>query len=120
MDIQGLNELIRSLDKSSENYEKEAKKALKEIGMRLKAKVQLKTPIDSGVLKKSWKYKTINKSEGILSTNVKYAPYVEYGHRTRGGKRFVDGQYMLTKSVKEIEETMTSEFSMMIEDLFDR
>ena len=44
---------------------------------------------------------------------------VEYGHRTRGGKSFVDGRYMLTKSVKEIEDTLTSEFSMMIENLFD-
>ena len=120
MKIEGLNELIRSLDKSSENYEKEAKKALKEIGMRLKHKVSSKSPKDTGVLKKSWKYRTINSNEGIVSTNVKYAPYVEYGHRTRGGKSFVDGRYMLTKSVKEIEDTMTSEFSMMIEDLFNR
>ena len=118
MKIEGLNELIRSLDKSSENYEKEAKKALNQVGMRLKAKVALKTPVDSGVLRKSWKYKTVSENEGILSTNVKYAPYVEYGHRTRGGKSFVDGQYMLTKSVKEIEETMTSDFSIMIENLW--
>ena len=118
MTIEGLNELIRSLDKSSENYEKEAKKALKEIGMRLKAKVQLKTPIDSGVLKKSWKYKTINKNEGILSTNIKYAPHVEYGHRTRGGKGFVDGRYMLTKSVEEIERELDKQLSTIIENLW--
>ena len=118
MKIEGLNELIRSLDKSSENYEKEAKKALKEIGMRLKAKVQLKTPIDSGVLKKSWKYKTINKNEGVLSTNIKYAPHVEYGHRTRGGKGFVDGRYMLTKSVEEIERELDKQLSTIIENLW--
>ena len=118
MKIEGLNELIRSLDKSSENYEKEAKKALNQIGMRLKDKVQLKTPIDSGVLKKSWKYKTINKNEGVLSTNIKYASYVEYGHRTRGGKSFVDGRYMLTKSVKEIEGELDKELSIMIENLW--
>ena len=118
MNIEGLNELIRSLDESSENYEKEARKALNQIGMRLKAKVQLKTPIDSGVLKKSWKYKTINKNEGILSTNIKYAPYVEYGHRTRGGKGFVDGRYMLAKSVEEIERELDKQLSTIIENLW--
>ena len=119
MEIQGLNELIKSLDKSSSNYGKEAKKVLNAVGLRLKAKVTLKTPVDTGVLRKSWKYKTISENEGILSNNVHYAPYIEYGHRTRGGKSFVDGRYMLTKSVQEIEETLTSEFSIMIENLFN-
>ena len=118
MKIEGLNELIRSLDKSSENYEKEAKKALKEIGMRLKHKVSSKSPKDTGVLKKSWKYRTINSNEGIVSTNVKYAPYVEYGHRTRGRKSFVDGKYMLTKSVKEIESELDNQLSILIENLW--
>ena len=118
MKIEGLNELIRSLDKSSENYEKEAKKALKEIGMRLKHKVSSKSPKDTGVLKKSWKYRTINSNEGIVSTNVEYAPYVEYGHRTRGGKSFVEGVYMLEKTVKEIEEELDKDFSIMIDNLF--
>lgn len=35
---------------------------------------------------------------------VSYAPYVEYGHRTRGGKGWVKGRYMLTISEKEIEQ----------------
>ena len=119
MEIQGLNELIKSLDKSSSNYGKEAKKVLNTVGMKLKAKVTLKTPVDTGVLRKSWRYKTISENEGIVSNNVHYAPHVEYGHRTRGGKSFVDGRYMLTKSVQEIEETLTSEFSIMIENLFN-
>ena len=118
MNIQGLNELIRNLDRSSSNYEKEAKKALKEIGMRLKHKVSSKSPKDTGVLKKSWKYRTIDSNEGILSTNVKYAPYVEYGHRTRGGKSFVDGRYMLTKSVEEIESELDNQISILIENLW--
>ena len=49
---------------------------------------------------------------------IKYAQYVEYGHRTRGGKSFVDGVYMLEKSVKEIESELDKEFSIMIDNLF--
>ena len=118
MEIQGLDELIKSLDKSSSNYGKEAKKVLNTVGMRLKAKVTLKTPVDTGVLRKSWRYKTISENEGILSNNVHYAPHIEYGHRTRGGKSFVDGVYMLEKSVKEIETELDKEFSIMIDNLF--
>ena len=118
MNIQGLNELIKSLDKTSSDYGKEAKKVLNKIGMRLKDKVSSKTPEDTGVLKKSWQYRTVSENEGILSTNVKYAPYVEYGHRTRGEKSFVDGRYMLTKSVEEIESELDNQLSILIENLW--
>ena len=33
---------------------------------------------------------------------VKYASYVEFGHRTRGGKGWVDGQYFLTLSEQDL------------------
>ena len=118
MEIQGLDELAKTLDNAQDNYKKEAKKLLNEIGMKLKTRVVLKTPVDTGVLRRSWKYKTIDENEGILSNSVHYASHVNYGHRTRGGKSFVDGVYMLEKSVKEIESELDKEFSIMIDNLF--
>ena len=118
MEIQGLDEFAKTLNNAQDNYKKETKKLLNEIGMKLKTRVVLKTPVDTGVLRRSWKYKTINENEGILSNGVHYAQYVEYGHRTRGGKSFVDGVYMLEKSVKEIESELDKEFSIMIDNLF--
>ena len=119
MEIQGLNRFIRTLNNASNNFDEEANKRLNNISQKLVAKVKLKTPVDSGVLRRSWRVKSEGQLAKIVYNNVKYAPYVEHGHRTRGGKSFVDGRYMLTKSVKEIEDTLTSEFSMMIEDLFN-
>jgi hypothetical protein len=118
MEIQGLDEFAKTLNNAQDNYKKETKKLLNEIGMKLKTRVVLKTPVDTGVLRRSWKYKTINENEGILSNGVHYAQYVEYGHRTRGGKSFIDGVYMLEKSVKEIESELDKEFSIMIDNLF--
>ena len=118
MKIQGLDEFAKTLDNAQDNYKKEAKKLLNEIGMKLKTRVVLKTPVDTGVLRRSWKYKTINENEGILSNSVHYASHIEYGHRTRGGKSFIDGVYMLEKSVKEIESELDKEFSIMIDNLF--
>ena len=119
MNIQGLDNFIQTLNNASNNFDEEASKRLNNVSQKLVAKVKLKTPVDSGVLKKSWRSKKDGDLARIVYNNVKYGPMVEYGHRTRGGKSFVDGRYMLTKSVKEIEDTLTSEFSMMIENLFN-
>ena len=118
MEIQGLDEFAKTLNNASNNFEKEASKKLDIISSKLIAKVKLKTPVDTGVLRRSWKYKTINENEGILSNSVHYASHIEYGHRTRGGKSFIDGVYMLEKSVKEIESELDKEFSIMIDNLF--
>ena len=120
MEIQGLNRFIRTLNNATNNFDDEANKTLNRISQKLVAKVKLKTPVDTGVLRRSWHSKKDGELARIVYNNVKYAPYVEYGHRTRGGRSFVDGRYMLTKSVQEIEGTLTSEFSMMIENLFNR
>ena len=119
MEIQGLNRFIRTLNNASNNFDEEAGKRLNNISQKLVAKVKLKTPVSTGVLRRSWRVKKDGDLARIVYNNVHYAPYIEYGHRTRGGKSFVDGRYMLTKSVKEIEDTLTSEFSMMIENLFN-
>ena len=119
MNIHGLDNFIRTLNNASNNFDEEASKALNKTAQKLVAKVKLKTPVDSGVLRRSWQTKKDGDLARIVYNNVRYAPHVEYGHRTRGGKSFVDGRYMLTKSVQEIEETLTSEFSMMIENLFN-
>ena len=118
MEIQGLDEFAKTLNNASNNFEKEANKKLDIIASKLIAKVKLKTPVDSGVLRKSWRSKKDGDLARVVYNNVKYAQYVEYGHRTRGGKSFVDGVYMLEKSVKEIEQELDKEFSIMIDNLF--
>ena len=119
MNIQGLDNFIRTLSNASNSFDEEASKRLNNISQKLIKKVKLKTPVDSGLLRRSWRSKKDGDLARIVYNNVKYGPHVEFGHRTRGGKSFVDGRYMLTKSVKEIEDTLTSEFSMMIENLFN-
>ena len=118
MEIQGLTNFIRTLNNASNSFDEEASKRLNNISQKLIAKVKLKTPVDSGVLRRSWRVKSEGQLAKIEYKNVKYAPHVEYGHRTRGGKSFVDGRYMLTKSVKEIEQELDKEFSIMIDNLF--
>ena len=100
----------------------------KELAARLLAKVIKRTPVGQypkssgkkgGTLRRGW---TGEKSQSAsayaqgLKVNhfgnvyvieiinpVNYAPYVEFGHRTRGGDGWVEGKFMLTISEQEIE-----------------
>ena len=118
MEIQGLNRFIRTLNNASNNFDEEASKRLNNISQKLVAKVKLKTPVDSGVLRRSWRVKSEGQLAKIVYNNIKYGPMVEYGHRTRGGKSFVNGRYMLTKSVEEIESELNNQLSILIENLW--
>ena len=121
MEIQGLNEFTKTLNNASNNFEDEAEKTLNNITNKLIAKVKLKTPVakkNGGTLRRNWQPKKIGKLERLVYNNTSYGVYVNYGHRTRGGKSFVDGVYMLEKSVKEIESELDKEFSIMIDNLF--
>ena len=118
MEIQGLDDFTKVLENASNNFEKEANKKLDIIASKLVAKVKLKTPDDSGLLRRSWQPKKISNLERLVFNNCRYGQFVNYGHRTKGGKSFVDGVYMLEKSVKEIESELDKEFSIMIDNLF--
>nr|DAO25218.1 MAG TPA: type I neck protein [Caudoviricetes sp.] len=121
MEIQGLDEFTKILNNASNNFEDEAEKTLNNITNKLIAKVKLKTPVakkNGGTLRRNWQPKKIGKLERLVYNNTSYGVYVNYGHRTRGGKSFVNGVYMLEKSVKEIESELDKEFSIMIDNLF--
>ena len=100
----------------------------KELAARLLAKVIKRTPVGEypkssgkkgGTLRRGWtggKGSAANAYANSLKVHhfgdvyvievvnpVEYAPYVEYGHRTRGGDGWVEGKFMLTISEQEIE-----------------
>lgn len=100
----------------------------KELAARLIAKVVKRTPVGEypkgtgkvgGTLRRGWtgeKKQAANAYAGNLKVHhyggvyvievenpVEYASYVEFGHRTRGGKGWVKGKFMLTISEEEIQ-----------------
>lgn len=140
MKIEGLEDLERTLENSSKNFEPEAKKALLRIGNTLLRKVKLKTPVaedHGGTLRRSWKMKY---EEGLVVSVIndsEYAPHVEFGHRTRLGKggksnnpkykyrpksdgiKFVEGRYMLTRSIEEVENEIEEDLEIIIDNLWE-
>lgn len=99
----------------------------KEMAARLLSLVKPKTPVGvyddpsrkGGTLRRGWTggkntdaeafAKSLNVEKSgktytiTVENNVEYAPYVEYGHRTRGGKGFVPGKHMLETSEQELK-----------------
>ena len=100
----------------------------KELAARLLAKVIKRTPVGKypkssgkkgGTLRRGWTGGQSSAANAYANSlvvrhfgdvyvievinPVEYAPYVEYGHRTRGGKGWVEGKFMLTISEQEIE-----------------
>ena len=100
----------------------------KELAARLLAKVIKRTPVGQyekgsgkkgGTLRRGWtgeKNQSVNTYANSLKVHhfggvyvieiinpVEYAPYVEFGHRTRDHEGWVEGRFMLTISEQEIE-----------------
>lgn len=93
----------------------------KEIAARLLALVIPRTPVGQyparsgktgGTLRRGWTAvaditvtKQGNNYTVIISNPVEYAPYVEFGHRTRNGG-YVEPQYMLTVSEEKLKNAI--------------
>lgn len=118
MKIDGLEELLKILTGSNKRFDGEAQKSVNKLGNKLLRKTKLKTPVDSGALRRSWQGQ-----KGVLSytvsNNLHYASHQEHGFRHYKSSKVVDGRYMLTKSVKEIEQEMDAEFEALIENLWE-
>lgn len=81
---------------------------------------------NGGTLKAGWKSGGVQSGSkeitGEIRNDVPYAPYVEYGHRTRGGGGYVMPQYMLTDTLTEVqpifEKMVEQALNEYLEDIF--
>lgn len=127
VDYKQLEEFQKKLQQLDKKQDEFCQAAAKELAARLLAKVIRRTPVGQypkgsgmtgGTLRRGW---TGNQKGGAayaqnlpikrvgndyvidIINPTEYASYVEYGHRTRGHKGWVQGRFMLTISVSEIQ-----------------
>lgn len=86
----------------------EVQTSLKRVGVQAMRTVKGRTPVDTGHLRGGWSMSNAGVMAIELYNNVEYAPFVENGHRTRGGGGWVPGQFFLRDSVAEIAATMSA------------
>lgn len=109
-EFEKLYKQLKSVQKDMDSFYTEF---LTNVILRALAKTKLKTPVDEGLLRNSWQITNVSKIgngyEVILFNNVEYAVYIEYGHRVMSkGEQvgFVKGKFMMTLSMKEIEQQL--------------
>lgn len=104
----------------------------KDIATRLLAKTVKRTPVGvyksktgktGGTLRRGWEIGEIKKIGSVyeveLINTTHYASYVEFGHRTRGGKGFVKGVRMLTISENELRVDAPKIIEKKLKKLFE-
>lgn len=102
---------LRELQKKIQQFEQVgfdglAERCTNQLASRMIRKCVKRTPVITGHLRGNWKANKAVKRGSEWRTAVynpvKYAPYVEYGHRTINGG-WVNGRFMMTRSADEIE-----------------
>lgn len=134
------DKLERSLQ--GEQYQLFLESCTKELAARLLAKVIKRTPTGiyedrvGGTLKRGWTAgvdqdavsfvnqmsvtHTGNEFHIEIINPVEYASYVEYGHRTRNHKGWVEGQFFLTIPEEEIRQAAPAILERKLQKYLDR
>lgn len=89
------------------------------------AKTKNNTPVDTGWLRENWFVGATKRNgdsiEIVIYNNVEYASFVEYGHLTRDRQGWVNGMFMCTIAIKEVNDLIPSrwdrEFKLWLSSL---
>lgn len=95
---------------NSGQLKEEIGQSTKRIGVQALRTLKTNTPVDTGTLRKAWTAEGPSASgDGWVvkvSNPTEYASYVERGHRTRGGKNWVPGQFFMKNSLNAISSQL--------------
>ena len=112
-EIKGLKEMINKINEA-DMFQLELQKLINRYGQKIINGAKRKTPVDSGQLRRSW---TMEKGKLYVKifNNTEYGIHVEYGHRTRGGKSYVQGVYMLKTTFEKEIKQFESDLEVLLE-----
>lgn len=112
-----LEELQKRVQKMETNLPKFFNEAVKNVAMRVVQRAINKTPNKATSLMNEWVQlqkalvtATFTKTGDTYTTeivnNCPYASMVEYGHKSADGLKWVEGRFMLTLAVQEVENEL--------------
>ena len=111
-EIKGIDNFLKNINNIQSNFHGDLQKLVEKHGGILLRNTKMKTPVDTGQLRRSWELEKGDLYVRIFS-NCEYNIYVEYGHRTRGGKSYVEGVYMLKTSFEKTEKDFTNDLEKL-------
>ncbi|MFC3802709.1 HK97 gp10 family phage protein [Cohnella sp. GCM10012308] len=123
-DFSDMRALQRSLKEIESGFPGFLVECIRELAARLLAKTVARTPVDTGLLRRSWQIGEIKWTptgiEVEIINPVEYAMYVEHGHRTRDHAGWVDGRFMLTISIQELERELPAFLERKLQQFINR
>ena len=114
-EIKGIDNFLKNINNIQNNFHGDLQRLIEKHGGILLRNTKMKSPVDTGQLRRSWELEKGDLYVRIFS-NCEYSIFVEYGHRTRGGKSYVEGVYMLKTSFEKTEK----DFENDLEKLFGK
>ena len=122
LQIKGLDKFIISLNEMDDNFNRDLQSLVEKHGGILLRNTKMKTPVGQyndgrtgGTLRRSWELEKGNLYVKLMN-RTSYGIFVEYGHRTRGGKSYVEGVYMLKTSFEKTKK----DFNRDLDKLFKK
>lgn len=126
LDYSSFNEFSKNIRKLYIEYRVWLEKFLLKEGARFIASVKRRTPVDTGDLRNHWQLEGIVREGDVLHcwfvNAMEYATHVEYGHAkpyksgaAEGSSDWVDGFFMMTVSLDQIERSMPRRFDAAFE-----
>ena len=114
-EIKGIDNFLKDINKIQNNFHSDLQNLVEKHGGILLRNTKLKSPVDTGQLRRSWQLEKGDLYVRIFSS-CEYVKHVEWGHRTRGGKSYVEGVYMLKTSFEKTKK----DFENDLEKLFKK
>ena len=117
-------DIIGMLDDMESDFVKELQKLVEKHGGKLWKNTKKKTPEGQyndgrtgGTLRRSW---TLEKGDLYVKVfnDIFYGQFVEYGHRTRGGKSYVEGVYMLKTSFEKTKKDFENDLEKLLKKIW--
>ena len=120
--IEGIDELVKTLNKVAVKIPNARRQFLaKEAGL-VRGRTMKRTPVDTGLLRGSWKQTPANDKSVTIYNNVHYAPYVEFGHRVKVHGKFtgkmVAGRHMLRSAIEESKASFKQDGVAILNSIF--
>ncbi|CEP39652.1 phage protein [[Clostridium] sordellii] len=113
-DLSEFENYVKSFQKASIEFNKFIFDFLTKTALDALAKTKRRTPVDSGELRRNWEVtRVMREGENLvvyLCNNKDYASYVENGHTTRDRAGWVEGYYMATVSIEEVERNIPKRY----------
>ncbi|WP_415331012.1 HK97 gp10 family phage protein [Clostridium perfringens] len=114
-DYSEFEKFCTNMNRAADQFKKFLEDFLTKNALEVLNKTKKRTPVDTGELRRNWEISSVVRKGAdlvvYLYNSKEYASYVEEGHATRNREGWVEGYYMATISIEEIERKMPQRFN---------